>query len=477
MRKLLIVIATMVALCFTLVSCIDDSFTTSSADKLTFSTDTLCFDTVFTGTGTPTARLLVFNRAKKSINISEIRMKQADSYFQINVDGQSGDIFRDVEIRGNDSIYIFVECLLPETSSDEPYLTEDAIEFVSNGNRQEVTLEAYGQNVTRLKALTVKSDMTLTSSRPYVITDSLVVAEGAVLTVQPGTKMLFHDKASMRIYGRLDARGTPKQKIDMRGDRLDDVLPDVGYDVLAGQWKGISIASGSFGNVMENVDMRSSQTGLTVDSCGDISRRKLLLVNTWLHNSQQSALRSSHAWVDAFGCVFSEAADNVVSLTGGRHQFTQCTFSNYYLFSGSGQPIIGLYDIFPNESGESSTPLMQARFENGIIYGMTGDINEGDLVGSDVYMYNMIFKSTGTDDEHFINCLWDTDPMFNTIRNDYYFNYRVKPDSPAIGAGDPKFVTTESAIDMDGNNRLGDGISVPTLGAYALPYAPEEEVE
>ena len=110
MRKLLIVIATMVALCFTLVSCIDDSFTTSSADKLTFSTDTLCFDTVFTGTGTPTARLLVFNRAKKSINISEIRMKQADSYFQINVDGQSGDIFRDVEIRGNDSIYIFVEC-------------------------------------------------------------------------------------------------------------------------------------------------------------------------------------------------------------------------------------------------------------------------------------------------------------------------------------------------------------------------------
>ncbi len=62
-----------------LPSCIEDDFTTSPSDILTFSTDTLSFDTVFTDEGTPTARLKVFNRASKSINISSINMKEPSS--------------------------------------------------------------------------------------------------------------------------------------------------------------------------------------------------------------------------------------------------------------------------------------------------------------------------------------------------------------------------------------------------------------
>ncbi|MDE6804064.1 MAG: hypothetical protein K2J29_05490 [Muribaculaceae bacterium] len=48
-----------------MTACISDDFSTSPDDRLTFSTDTVSFDTVFTGQGTPTARLLVFNHAKK----------------------------------------------------------------------------------------------------------------------------------------------------------------------------------------------------------------------------------------------------------------------------------------------------------------------------------------------------------------------------------------------------------------------------
>ncbi len=452
-------------MCAGFASCINDDFTTSSSDRLTFSVDTLSFDTVFTGTGTPTARLLVFNRAKKSINISEIRMKDPNSCFSMNVDGQSGDVFRDVEIRGEDSIYIFVECLLPETDADRPYLREDAMEFITNGNRQEVVLEAYGQNVTRLKAHRVEKDMTLSPDRPYVVFDSLVVAPGATLSIQPGVRLLFHDKASMRVYGRLEARGTAESPIEMRGDRLDDVLPDVGYDILAGQWKGISFAPESFGNVMECVDMRSTSDGLSIDSCGDLARRKLLLLNCWLHNSQGNVLSSSDAWVDALGCCFSEAADNVVSLTGGRHLFSQCTFSNYYLFAATGQPILGLYNIKADEDGEYVP--MTARIENSIIYGMTPDINAGDLADTQVYMSNVLFRSGGDNDEHFIDCIWESDPLFLTVRSDYYFNYHVQPDSPAVGAGNPEFVTSQCLYDMDGVDRLSSGR--PTLGAYARP--------
>ena len=97
-----------------MASCIEDGITTSSTDILTFSRDTVCFDTVFTELGTPTARLLVYNKAKKGVNISSIRFRNPDTRFQINVDGVSGTEFHDVEIRAKDSIYVFIECYLPE---------------------------------------------------------------------------------------------------------------------------------------------------------------------------------------------------------------------------------------------------------------------------------------------------------------------------------------------------------------------------
>lgn len=98
----------------------------------------------------------------------------------------SGDVFHDVEIRGNDSIFVFIECLLPATEGNDPYLVDDAIEFLTNGVSQEVRLEAYGQNVTRLRGVTVDKDMRLTTERPYIVFDTLTIAEGARLTVDRG---------------------------------------------------------------------------------------------------------------------------------------------------------------------------------------------------------------------------------------------------------------------------------------------------
>ena len=455
-------------------SCITDDFTTSSSDVLAFSTDTLTFDTVFTDLGTPTARLKVYNRAKKSINISSIRFKNPESEFQLNVDGMSGVDFHDVEIRGKDSIYVFVECFIPPSESNEPHLVEDQLVFVTNGVQQEVQVEAYGQNVNRLRGITLTEDTRLTTERPYVVFDSLVVAQGATLSIGPGVKLLFHDKARLIVNGRLDAVGEPGKMIDMRGDRLDNVLPDVGYDILAGQWTGIRFAPGSFDNRMEYVDMRSTSEGIRIDSCGDTDRQKLVLRNSWLHNSQSSVLDSRYAKVDAYGVCFSEAADAVVRLTGGRHEFIQCTISNYYLFSAVSEPLLSLYHCLP-ESGvpANDTPLMRASVENCIVYGLGSDINEGDLTGSQVFLRNVLLKSEGTDDDNFINCLWGEDPLFYTVRSDYYFNYRLKPDSPAIGAGNREYVNDPTLYDMDGLNRLADGN--PALGAYV--FVPEENPE
>lgn len=458
--------------------CISDSFTSSPSDVLTFSSDTVTFDTVFTDLGTPTARLKVYNKAKKSVNISSIKFASPESNFTLNVDGVSGTEFSDVEIRGGDSIFVFIECFIPEVAQNSPQLVEDKLRFVTNGVTQDVVVEAYGQNVTRLKGVTVTDEMVLTADIPYVVFDSLTVAPNATLRIEPGANVLFHDGAKLTVNGNIQAVGTPGKIINLRGDRLDNVLPDVGYDILAGQWDGVRITAESFDNRLEYVDMRSTRTGLVVDSCGDISRQKLLLVNSWLHNSQANALEVNYAWVDAYGCVFSEAALAAVYLKGGRHEFDQCTLSNYYLFSVPADPLLTLQHCMPEELIDNPTqPLMTAYFQNCIFYGMPADINIGDLTGSNVFLQYCSLKSPGNDDANFQNCLWDTDPLFLTVRNDYYFNYHVAEDSPVIGMGSQAFINQYCATDMDGANRLSvSPTGAPTLGAYAIPQPIPEDL-
>ncbi|MBD5356934.1 MAG: hypothetical protein HDR88_08035 [Bacteroides sp.] len=455
---------------FCMASCINDDITDSPDARLSFSTDTLSFGTVFTDLGTPTARLVVFNRNKKGVNISSIKFKNPDSNFSLNVDGQSGTVFRDVEIRGNDSIHVFVECFISPDEAFEPQRVADQLEFVTNGNTQEVEVEAWGLNVTRLRGVRVESDMRLTPERPYIVFDSLSVEKGAILTIDPGTMLLFHDKAYLTVRGTLNAVGEVGNVIQMRGDRLDNVLPDVAYDILSGQWQGVRIGAGSFDNRIEYVDMRSTVEGVRVDSCADLSRQKLTLVNSWLHNSQSTVLDSRYAKVDAYGCCFSEAAGAVVSLTGGEHEFVQCTIANNYLWGVSGDNL-SLYHCLPDHAADNTRPLMKANFENSIIWGIGSPINEGDLNGSQVFLCNVLLKANGSDDDNFINCIWNEDPLFYTVREDYYFNYRLKPDSPAIGKGNPSFVTPICEYDMDGMNRLLYG--APDLGAYV--YIPPTE--
>ena len=447
------------------VACISDDFTTSPSDVLTFSSDTLRFDTVFTDLGTPTARLKVYNRASKAVNISSIRMRDDDGVFSMNVDGVSGKTFENVEIRANDSIFIFVECMIASNDDPRPFIVEGQMDFVTNGVAQTVTLEAYGQNVTRLRGVTLDADAVFTDEMPYVVFDTLRVAEGATLTLRPGTRLLFHDKAVLQVEGRLLALGETGKVVSMRGDRLDDVLPDTGYEILAGQWQGVRFAPESFGNRMEFVEMQSTVHGVVVDSCGVTDREKLTLVNSWLHNSQGNVLRSEHARVDAYGCCFSDAGEATVWLRGGVHEFVQCTLANYYLFAISPESILTLSFLKREESSGIVNPLMKAGFENCIIYGITSPISPGDLEDSDVYLRNVLLGVNGSDDNHFISCIWDENPEFETVRDEYLFNYRLKEDSPAIGAGNPVYVTPQCIMDMDGVDRLEWGN--PALGAYA----------
>ena len=109
-KKGFLLFAFVVALSFFLLlnsSCRKEQF---GNGNLTFSTDTLTFDTVFVTLGSVTRAFKVFNTSNKAVKVEDIRLKHlVGTQFRINVDGISGDHVTDVEIPAKDSIYIFVE--------------------------------------------------------------------------------------------------------------------------------------------------------------------------------------------------------------------------------------------------------------------------------------------------------------------------------------------------------------------------------
>lgn len=197
-----------------MTSCIEDGFTSSPSDRPVFSVDTLDMGTVITGDVSMTQRFTVRNPNSKGIIISDIRVDGPNAgCFRLNVDGFSGTTFENVEIRANDSIYIFVSTTLPANNVDTPVDVDAKIAFTTNGSTDHVVLRATGQDVTRLYAPVIDTDVVFDSGRPYQIFDSLIVAPGARLTLAPGTSLMFHDKAYMRVYGTLVSNGTVEQPI------------------------------------------------------------------------------------------------------------------------------------------------------------------------------------------------------------------------------------------------------------------------
>ncbi len=462
--------ALLMALLFS--SCIEDGFTTSSSDVLTFSKDTVAFDTVITLQGTATKQMVVYNRSPKQISISSIRVAGlADKgHFHLNVDGIRGDSFQNVEIRGNDSIFIFIEAYLDEMDKDEPTLLEDKLEFETNGVSQSVLLSAWGQDVVRLTGDTISRSTHFTSAKPYLIYDTLFVAPGVTLTIDEGATLLFHDKAAMRCAGKMIANGTVERPVTFRGDRLDRIVGSTSFDIMSGQWGGVIFTPPTMGNVLKHVIMKGSSIGMHCSANGDTTNCALKLVNCVLTNSSSTCLAAATCFVQAIGTEISNAAEEVVYLAGGKVMMSQCTFANDYLFKVPSLPIVNVFDV---EYNNGTIGKIKARFDNCIFYGLTSEINEGKLDDFDVYLRYCLLKSTGNDDGHFINCVWEGNPMFLTVRDDHLFDYRLGNESGAIGKGNPALCPDEGRYDRYGNDRLAKGAI--DLGAYVWTYIPDDE--
>lgn len=447
-----------------LAGCIEDGIDTSPSAQPEFSVDTLRLGVVFTDQPTPTSRFMVYNRHDKILNISNIALRSGERTFRLNVDGFSGTTFQNVEIRPNDSIYVFVEATLRPNGVPELTDFNDILDFTTNGVTRSVVINATGQDVERLRGLTVESDMRLDATYPYQIFDSLVVAPGATLTIGPGVRMHFHDKSYMRVYGSLVTEGTTERPVDMGGDRTGNVVGDISFDLMSSQWEGLEFAPGSRDNRLSHTEIRNTVAGVLADSLSQVG-----MLNCRLRNSAGYALRAVHSDLALTGCELAEAADGVILLKGGRALVSNCTFANYYLFVIPRGAAVQLDHFNAETDNKSGMPLLDAAFNNCIVYGLGRDLSVDDLSGSSVTLRRCLLKSEGKDDDNFIDCIWGADPLYNTVRNDYYFDYRLQEGSPAIGVAIPELIPADGSRDFYGVERG----ATPNIGAYQASK-PEE---
>lgn len=477
--KLLLKIIAFVTCIVSVQGCIEDAFTDSPSDQPVFSTDTLHLGTVFTDEPTPTSRMLVYNRHNKSLSINDISLSGPNAdCFRLNVDGVSGKSFSDVEIRAKDSIFVFVEATLPEAANAFSADYEASLDFTTNGVRQSVVLAAHGQNVERLKGLTLEADTRFTADKPYQIFDSLVVAPGATLTIAPGSRLCFHDKSMLVVRGTLLSEGTADSPVVLGGDRTGNVVSDISFEIMSRQWTGVFFTSTSKGNRLSHTLIQNTTQGVAINGDPEAdytATPQLHLLNSRLRNSGGLGFEAYHSAVTAIGCEFAEAADGLVRLQGGTHTFNHCTFANYYLFAVLGGPAIQFSHLSsdPDTGLDDGTelPYVRADFANCIIYGLGSELSHGDLTGTGIFFRRCLLKSAGSDDENFLFCLWDCDPLYYTVREEYIFDYRLKPDSPAIGAADPTLTLPDAATDAYGLSRG----AVPDLGAYV--FTPPTDTE
>ena len=109
--------------------------------KLEFSADTVIFDTVFTSLGSATHQLMIYNNHSDDLKISSIRLIGGEnSPYRLNLDGESATEFYDKIIPAEDSLFSFLRVTINPNDLNTPFVVEDELEFITNGNTQTVKL-------------------------------------------------------------------------------------------------------------------------------------------------------------------------------------------------------------------------------------------------------------------------------------------------------------------------------------------------
>ncbi len=468
------------------VSCRKTSLREGSDTKLDFSTDTLMFDTVFTQIGTATERFMVRNPYNENVIISSVTLKERDnSKFRFNINGYEGDEVKDLEIEAGDSVFIFVEVTLDPSNQSLPLVIEDAVEFVTNGNLQEVTLTAWGQDAyyyvpTRQPAgfpaftsvaerynLTVPGEYTLPNDKPHVIFGYLMIDTLMTLNIEPGTEFYFYANSGLWAYrgSSLKVHGEKDNEVYFRGFRKESF-----YNTLPGQWDRIILNESDKDHEIDYAVIENSFIGISAEyfflgGNPRISDNKLKISNTIIQNQQGIGILSRFYNIEATNCLVSNAESRLMGIQGGGNlTFTQCTFGNYWRFGNRQDPSLFISNSFEFNSRNYTEPL-NLEFHNSIVYGSNDDEIEADTSQINGSVYNVLFNHS----------VVKTDETFE-IHPSWFVNCEVNP-AGSDGFPNPLFKSTEHKRDNREAFYLHQSSAAKDVGEPSAPLLPPTDLK
>ena len=305
-----------------LIICCKKETIISNGDFISFSVDTLMFDTVFTTVGSATRYVKIYNNYNTDININNIKLEQEhNSSFKINIDGKANYNITNTLLRARDSMYIFAEVTIDPNNLNQPIIETDAIVFSYEDQIQKINLVAWGrdayfhsgmpdyqqyspqsENLASMEYCdfyatfgidcpeeyigesfnyySVDEHTTWTNDKPHVIYGNLIVENGAILTIQAGSEIYLHNNSSLLVSSAssIHANGTINNLIWFQSDRFDShSLTD--YANTPGQWGKIWILPGSINNIFNYTILKNGQTGIQIDGNLHTSGNKSILAN------------------------------------------------------------------------------------------------------------------------------------------------------------------------------------------------------
>lgn len=390
----------------------DDSFTTSTSARLSFSTDSVKMDTIFTAVGSKTYDFWVYNYNSSGLRIQSVRLSQGNQTgFRVNVDGAYldntlGSVATDLEVRKGDSIRVFVELTAPGNGSFEPLTIEERLLFyLESGVEQQVVLQAHAWDAIPMRNVVVHSDSLIESKKPIIVYGGLRVDSAVTLTIR-NTTLYFHEGQGLDVYGSLKT-----DSVVMRGDRLDRMFDYLPYDRVSGQWGkdgGIIFHRSSTGNVLRNTEVRNAgKYGILCDSAEyDENVRRLDMYRCVIHNCKGTGLASYHANIRLQNCQLSNSQGDCIAVYGGKADVSKCTFAQFYPFVGGRGAALRFSNILP---------LYGMNCDSSIVTGYDEDVVMGMSVDS-LKAYNFQFTNTllrtpyveGVDTMLFRKVIWES---------------------------------------------------------------------
>ncbi len=478
MARYLLHIVLVVSFAVSFFSCEDEKYLNSPDAQLLFSVDIVSFDTIFTTIGSTTRHFTVYNPYEEDILISRVRLAGGDfSSFRLNINGTAANEAYEVEVPARDSIFVFVEVTIDPNGQNLPMVVEDSIEFTTNANIQGINLVAYGQDFKLVKGETIETT-TWTPEKPYLVYDYAYVDSTSTLTIDPGTKVYFHDGAGLYVKGSIVANGTSLEPVVFQSDRLEDAYEDV-----PDQWNGIILFSGSHNNVFNFATIKNANIGLQVGTIENEGFATVGLYNSKIVNMAYAGIFALKSKIYAYNDVVANCGYYAVALlVGGEYEFYHSTIANYWgdyptsSRSTSSLVISNVLKVSSSADGSSGNvylgDLNKAIFGNSIIYG--NNHIEVEFGESKERQFNYMFDHCilqvpdtfdVSDKSHYKNVYMgiEYDPLFVGPYGEYDFSLDTL--SPALDIGSTEYATMFPQDISEKNRFLDDG---PDLGAFEL---------